>query len=178
YRLPRGGRNEAAGIVMGAAGAVVGTIGLAVWTATQYVALRLHFDPRLGAPLLAVTLVDQVWLGPPPVVGAAPGVASLTSTRTRGWAGWLFLATGLLLTLRIGPLYPPFQFFLWWWRFGDTPGTTAIWTTGMWIVTIPSHLAVFVGLVVSIRRARRIGGQSGTPRSAPWATPAHLPDPH
>ena len=50
YRLPRGGRNEAAGIVLGAAGAVVGTIGLAMWGATQYVALRLHFDPRLGAP--------------------------------------------------------------------------------------------------------------------------------
>ena len=38
YRLPRGGRNEAAGVVMGAAGAVVATIGLAVWAATQYVA--------------------------------------------------------------------------------------------------------------------------------------------
>ena len=123
YRLPRGGRNEAAGIVMGAAGAVVGTIGLAVWAATQYVAFRLHFDPRLGAPLLALAPVHQVWLGPPAVVVAALGVASLTNTRTRGWAGWLFLATGLLLALRIGPLYPPFQFFLWWWRFGDTPGT-------------------------------------------------------
>ena len=58
YRLPRGGRNEAAGIVLGAAGAVVGTIGLAVWAATQYVALRLHFDPRLGTPLLAVAPVE------------------------------------------------------------------------------------------------------------------------
>ena len=176
YRLPRGGRNEAAGIVMGAAGAVVGTIGLAVWAATQYVAFSLHFDPRLGAPLLALAPVHQVWLGPPAVVVAALGVASLTNTRTRGWAGWLFLATGLLLTLRIGPLYPPFQFFLWWWRFGDTPGTTAIWTTGMWTVTIPSHLAVFVGLVVSIRRAKQIGGQSDTHGSARWATRADLED--
>ena len=46
----------------------------------------------------------------------------------------------------------------------------------MWTVTIPSHLAVFVGLVVSIRRARQIGGQSDTHGSARWATRADLED--
>ena len=28
-----------------------------------------------------------------------------------------FVLAGALLALRIGPLYAPFNFFIWWWRF-------------------------------------------------------------
>src|SRR5712691_92113 len=119
YRLPSGSRNDAAGIVLGAASPVAVGIVLAVWVATQYVAVQLHFHPGLGRPLLAVPPPLQMWLAPAAAVIAALGAAGLTRAWSRHWAGWLFIAAGLLLALRIGPLYPPFHFFLWWWRFGN-----------------------------------------------------------
>jgi type IV secretion system protein VirD4 len=174
YRLPRGGRNEAAGVVAGAAGAIVGTVGVALWTATQYTAFRLGFHPGLGPALVEVPAPHQVWLGPLAIVVAALGAASATRGRSRRWAAWLLVAAVFLVMLRLGPVYPPLHFFVWWWRYGDVSGTEEIWTAGMWIATIPSHLAVLVGLVVSVRRAKRIGGQSDTHGSARWATRAEL----
>src|SRR5437899_4632049 len=160
YRLPRGSRDEAAGTVLTAAASLVVTIVLAVWIATQCVAIQFHFHPGLGPPLLTVPPPHQLWLAPAAVVVAALGAAGLTRGWSRRWAGWLFLAAGLLLALRIGPLYPPLHFLLWWWRFGDASGTAAIWTTGLWIVTIPSTLAVVVGLIVSARRAKETGART------------------
>src|SRR5205809_7831572 len=174
YRLPRGGRDEAASIVLAAAAAVVVMMVLAVWVATQYVAIQFHFHPGLGPPLLTVTPPHRVWLAPAAAVAAALGAASLTSGRCRRWAGWLFLGAGLLLALRIGPLYPPLNFFLWWWRFGNSPGTAGTWTTGMWIVAVLSPLAVVVWLIVSSRRAQRSGTRPDTHGSARWATRVDL----
>src|SRR5439155_22730570 len=111
-----------------------------------------------------------LWLAPAAAVVAALGAASLTSGRCRRRAGWLFLGAGLLLALRIGPLYPPLNFFLWWWRFGNSPGTAGTWTTGLWIVAILSPLSVVVGLIVSARRAKETGARSDTHGSARWAT--------
>src|SRR5437773_153018 len=174
YRLPHGGRDETASIVLPAAAALVVTIVLAVWVATQYVAVQFHFHPGLGRPLLTVPQPHRVWLAPAAVVVAALGAASLTCGRSRRWAGWLFLAAGLLVTLRIGPLYPPLSFFLWWWRFRNSPGTAGTWTTGLWIVAILSPLAVVVGLIVSVRRAKQTGTGPDTHGSARWATRADL----
>jgi type IV secretion system protein VirD4 len=174
YRLPCGSRDEAASIVLAAAAALVATIVLAVWVATQYVAVQLHFHPGLGVPLLTVPPPHQMWLAPAGAVVAALGAAGLTRGWSRRWAGWLFLAAGFLLALCIGPLYPPLNFLLWWWRFGNASGTAAIWTTGLWIVTIPSTLAVVVGLIVSARRAKETGARADTHGSARWATRADL----
>src|SRR2546426_5304822 len=144
YRLPRGSRDEAAGTVLTAAASLVVTIVLAVWIATQYVAIQFRFHPGLGPPLLTVPPPHRMWLAPAAVV-AALGAASLTCGRSRRWAGWLFLAAGLLLALGIGPLYPPLNFFLWWWRVGNSPGTAGTLTTGLWGLAIPSSLPVVEG---------------------------------
>src|SRR5437870_11559973 len=157
YRLPRSGRNEAPSIVLAAAAAGVVMMVLAVWVATQYVAIQFCFHLGLGPPLLTVPPPHRMWLAPAAVVVAALGAASLTCGRSRRWAGWLFLAAGFLVALRIGPLYPPLNFFLWWWRFGNSPGTAATWTTGLWIVAVLSPLAVVVWLIVSSRHAKRTG---------------------
>ena len=82
YRLPSGRRNDAAGIVLGAASPVAVGIVLAVWVATQYVAVQLHFHPSLGRPLLTVPPPDQMWLAPAAAAVAALGAAGLT----RGWS--------------------------------------------------------------------------------------------
>src|SRR5438309_807304 len=174
YRLPCGSRDEAAGIALSAVSAVVGTIVLAAWVATQYVAIQFHFHPGLGLPLLTAPPSYRIWLVPAAAGVAALGAAGLTRGWNRRWAGWLFLAAGLLLALRIGPLYPPLNFLLWWWRFGNASGTAAIWTTGLWIVTIPSTLAVVVGLIVSARRAKETGAGADTHGSARWATRVDL----
>src|SRR3989441_7217780 len=171
YRLPSGSRNDAAGIVLGAAGAVAVGIGLGMWVATQYVAVQLHFHPSLGRPLLTVPPPHQTWLAPAAAAVAALGAAGLTRGWSRRWAGWLFLAAGLLLALRVGPLYPPLNFLLWWWRFGNSPGTAGTWTTGLWTVAILSALAVVVGLIASARRAQPTGTGPGTPRTARPGTP-------
>src|SRR5438105_2637839 len=107
YRLPRSGRDEAAGVVLSAAAALIVTIVLAVWVATQYVAIQFRFHPGLGPPFLTVPPPHRMWLAPAAVVVAALGTASLTCDRSRRWAGWLFLAAGLLVALRIAPPSPP-----------------------------------------------------------------------
>src|SRR3989442_882988 len=117
YRLPRRSRDEAAGIALSAARAVVGAIVLAAWVATQYVAIQLHFHPDLGVPLLTAPRPYRIWLAAAAAVVAALAAAGLTRNWSRRSAVWLFLVAGLLLALRIGPLYPPLNFLLWWWRF-------------------------------------------------------------
>src|SRR3989442_10111587 len=174
YHLPSGRRNDAAGIVLGAASPVAVGIVLGMWVATQYVAIQLRFHPSLGRPLLTVPPPNQMWLAPAAAAVAALGAAGLTRSWSQRWAGWLFLAAGLLLALRIAPLYPPLNFLLWWWRFGNASGTAAIWTTGLWIVTIPSAFAVVVGLIVSARRAKETGARADTHGSARWATRVDL----
>src|SRR5437867_44716 len=150
------------------------TIVLAVWVATQYVAIQFHFHPGLGPPLLTVPPSHLVWLAPAAGVDAALGDASRTCGRSRRCAGCVFLVAGLLVTLRIGPLYQPLNFFLWWWRFGNSPGTAGTWTTGMWIVAVLSPLAVVVGLIVFARRAKETGARTDTHGSARWATRVDL----
>src|SRR5437870_3477924 len=174
YRPPHGGRDETASIVLAAAAAGVVMMVLAMWVATQYAAIQFHFHPGLGPPRLTVPPPHGGWLRPAVVVVAALGAAGLTGGRSRRWAGWLFLAAGLFLALRIGPLYPPFNFFLWWWRFGNSPGTAGTWTTGLWAVAILSVLAVVVGLIVSARRAKETGARADTHGSARWATRVDL----
>src|SRR2546422_8280901 len=86
----------------------------------------------------------------------------------------LFVLAAALLALHVGPLYAPFNFFVWWWRFGDVRGTGEIWRHGAWLVSVASHAAVFVAIVVAVRRARRLTGPPDTHGSACWATPADL----
>src|SRR3989442_3503185 len=90
--LPSGRRNDTAGIVLGAASPVAVGIVLAVWVATQYVAVQLHFHPSLGRPLLTVPPPHQMWLAPAAAARAALGAAGLTRGWSPRWARWLLLA--------------------------------------------------------------------------------------
>ena len=54
YRLPVARGDTAAGIYLGAVGAVAGIVFASIWATTQLTAYRLRFHPALGAPLLAV----------------------------------------------------------------------------------------------------------------------------
>src|SRR3989442_11889638 len=123
YRLPSGSRNDAAGIVLGAASPVAVGIVLAVWVATQYVAIQLHFHPSLGRPLLAVPPPHQMWLAPAAAPVAALGAAGLTRGWRRHWAGLLFIAAAALSPRADWPLDPSLNFFFSRWTFRNRPVT-------------------------------------------------------
>jgi len=170
YRLPVARGNTAAGIYLGAIGAVGGIVLLSIWFTTQLTAYRLSFHPALGAPLVAISNPYRELLGPAAVVTATLGIGGLTIPAWRSVAVFLFVAALTLLALRVGPVYAPFNFFVWWWKFGDAHGTADIFRQGAWLVSVPSHAAVFMALVIAIRRARRLTGPTDTHGSARWAT--------
>jgi len=168
YRLPRAAGGPAAGLSLGAVGAVAGVIGLAIWAATQYAAYRLRFHPALGVPLLVVPMPYRGLLGPGAVLAGALGAGCAVA----GWrraAVALFGALAFLLALRVGPLYAPLNFFVWWWRFGSVWGMAPIWRVGTWIVLLPSHFAVVAAVVAAVRRAKTLGRPADTHGSARWA---------
>src|SRR5437016_9915056 len=111
YRLPRAAGGPAAGLSLGAVGAVAGVIGLAIWAATQYAAYRLRFHPALGVPLLVVPMPYRGLLGPGAVLAGALGAGCAV-------AGWgraevaRFGALGFLLVLRGGPPSSPHTCFV------------------------------------------------------------------
>lgn len=174
YRLPVARGNTPAGIYLGAIGAVTGIVLVSVWVATQLTAYRLHFHPALGAPLITLGSPYRELLGPAAVLVATLAVGALLTPTWRSTAAMLFVLAGALLALRIGPLYAPLNFFIWWWRFGDVRGTAEVWRHGAWLVSVPSHAAVFVAIIVAVRRARRLTGPTDTHGSARWAARADL----
>src|SRR5262245_54861212 len=174
YRLPVAGGNTAAGIYLGAIGAVGGIIFASIWMTTQVTAYRLHFHPALGASLITIGSPYRELLGPAAILVATLGVGGLMMPAWRSAAAMLFMVAAGLLALRVGPLYAPLNFFIWWWRFGDVRGTEEIWRQGAWMVSVPSHAAVFVAIIVAVRRARRLTGPTDTHGSARWAGRADL----
>src|SRR5439155_15794276 len=134
-----------------------------------YSAYRLGFHPALGAPLLSVSAPHRELLGPVAIATGAIGASCAASPRWRHTAVVLFVGVGVLLVLRVSPLYAPLNFFFWWWRFGEVAGTGPIWRAGMWLVSVPSHLTVFLAIVIALRRAKKLGGPTDTHGSAHWA---------
>ena len=90
---------------------------LSIWATTQLTAYRLHFHPMLGAPLVTVGSPYRELLSPAAILVATLGVRGLMMPTWRSTAVMFFVLAGALLALRIGPLYAPFNFFIWWWRF-------------------------------------------------------------
>jgi type IV secretion system protein VirD4 len=170
YRLPVARGNTAAGIYLGAIGAVAGIVVLSIWFTTQLTAYRLHFHLALGAPLVAISNPYRELLGPAAIVAATLAIGGLTIRAWRSISVFLFVAALTLLALRVGPVYAPFNFFIWWWKFGDAHGTGGVFRQGAWLVSIPSHAAVFLAIVIAIRRARGLTGPTDTHGSARWAT--------
>ena len=169
YRLPRSNGNTAAGIYAGAVLTVVSVIGVAMWAATQYAAYRLRFHPALGAPLVAVPPEYRAMLGASAVIVGVLAAGCLASRPWRHAGAPLLGAAALVLALSTGPLYAPVKFFVWWWRFGHVAGTEPVWRAGMWAVSVPSHLAVFIAIGLAVRRARKLSGPTDTHGSARWA---------
>ena len=48
-------------------------------------------------------------------------------------------------------------------------GTAPVWRLGAWVVSAPSHLALFLAVIVAVRRAKRLHGPTDTHGSASGA---------
>src|SRR5438093_11083803 len=104
YRLPVAGGNTAAGIYLGAIGAVAGIVLLSIWATTQLTAYRLQFHPMLGAPLVTTGPPYRELLGPAAILVATLGVGGLMIPTWRSTAVMLFVLAGAILTLHYGHL--------------------------------------------------------------------------
>ena len=71
--------------------------------------------------------------------------------------------------LAFAPIYNPLMFFLWYWRYAETPHTESLWWTAELLFAIPSHCAVLLAVIVAVRRAKKLGGKSDLHGSAHWA---------
>jgi hypothetical protein len=148
YRLPAARGNTAAGIYLGAVGCVFGVVVLSIWATTQLVAYRLSFHPALGTPLVTIASPSRAschdgrdarrwWTSDAELAGLGGDALH----RCRGparTAGRAAVRAAELLHL-VG-------------RFGDVPGTADVWRHGAWLVSVPSHAALFLAIVVAVRR--------------------------
>ncbi len=170
YRLPKGGRNSAAGFTIGALGSAFIAILLSVWATTQWVAWKLGFPPLLGPSLSEGPLSPGKLL----LLVAAGAVGLALVRRLLRPPPWSLATLGViglvgLAAAATGPLYEPWAFFFWNFRLGSVPGTERLWTIGRWAIGIPSHAAVLVAVGFAVWRARQIGGASDTHGSARYA---------
>lgn len=170
YRLPSSSeRNTAAGIFASSVVGVVGSLLLLLWVGTQWAAWKLAYQPGLGAPLYAPTADTRDWLLAGARIAGILGVAALVPARTRRTAPPLLAAAVLAAACAAGPIYAPWDFFVWELRFGGIPETEPIWRTGHWLIGVPAHFVFLVGIALAVRRARRIGGRTDSHGSARWA---------
>jgi len=170
YRLPSSGeRNTAAGIFLGSIASTLGCLVLILWIGTQWAAWKLGYQPALGMPLYAPGPDERRWLLAAVGVAAALGVAALLDARSRRWSPALFAAALAAGACWWGPVYAPWDFFLWELRYGSVPEAEAIWRTGHWLIGAPAHFVFLVGVALAVRRARKLGGRTDSHGSARWA---------
>lgn len=170
YRLPSSSdRNTASGIFVGSALAIVGCVVLVLWAVTQWAAWKLGYQDGLGPPLLLASASERLWLGGAAAAAVGVAIGSLGIPRLRPWTPGFLLLGGLAAAAWAAPVYAPWDFFRWELRFGQTPGTEPIWRTGHWLIGVPAHFVFVIGILLAVRRARQVGGQSDSHGSARWA---------
>lgn len=151
YRLPSSShRNTAAGVFVSSIVAVIGGLVLVLWTATQWAARELGYQPALGPPLFAPALAFRPWLIAAALAAAASGMTCLADARTRRLSPALLLLALLSAVFAAGPVYAPWDFFVWELRYGHVVETEPIWRTGHWLIGVPAHLIFLVGVVLAV----------------------------
>lgn len=106
-------------------------------------------------------------------IGAAGGVFLIclwaTTQYTAHQLGYQAALGEPLFWLRDWPIYEPWLYFWWLWRFGEVPGTDRLWSHTVHFLIIVSHCLIFVAIGVAILRAKRLSRKTDTHGSARWA---------
>ena len=174
YRLPSLAPGSGAGFFQRSALAVLGIVLSALWGTTQWAAWRFHFQPALGTPLFSPSLPLRFALGLAGLALFALSVAAALSPRSRRVAPALLIAGFVAGTLAVGPLYAPWSFLVWDWRYGRNPTATPVFVRGHWMIAIPAHAAVLVAMLLSVLRRRTLGAGTDSHGSARWANPREI----
>ena len=170
YRLPNGSeRNTAAGVFVGSLVGILASLLAVLWLTTQWAAWRFGFQPALGAPLVALSPRVAPLVALAALALTAAAVVLALNARTRPLSALAGAAALAALVSALAPIYAPWDFFVWELRFSASPESSAVFRTGHWLVGVPAHFVFLVGLVVAVRRARRLGGRSDLHGSARWA---------
>jgi len=170
YRLPAGSdRNTAAGVFVGSLLAITASLVLVLWLTTQWSAWRLGFQSALGPSLISLSVHARA------TAAVASGCFALAvlfvalRPSLRRFSLPAALLACISFAASIGPIYAPWNFFIWEFRFGGRPDTDSIFRTGHWLIGVPAHFVFVVGIAIAVRRARRFGGKSDLHGSARWA---------
>lgn len=170
YDLPDSRTGTASGIYYSSIVAVLGCTMLIVWGTTQWAAWRLAFHPNLGPPVFAIEPASRLWAYVAAALAtAASGLAATWAPARRAVAPLLLLA-GAEFAAGVGPIYPPWEFFVWEWHFGDRPALEPIFRTGHWLIGVPAHLIFLVSMLLAWLRARKAREKTDSHGSAHWAT--------
>jgi len=149
--------------------AVLVVIGTALWATTQWAAWRFHFHAALGPPLFSASPLLGACLAPVSGLLIALAFGALFAPRTRALAPWLAVGGLIAFALAVGPLYAPWDFLVWDWKFGRHPAAAAVFTRGHWLIAVPAHAALLLAMAVASLQARKLGAQSDSHGSARWA---------
>ncbi len=148
---------------------------LAAETGTQYVAWRFAFHPALGSPL--VVLSDhavRLWRAAS-VLALGSAVCALLLVPLRRLSGPLLLVAVCATIGSLGPIYPPYQIFLWYARAARVHAALAVFWGGWVLVALVGLTTVFVITSAHSAAASRgsrptrtgpPGGEAGRPSTA------------
>lgn len=149
--------------------AVFAMVGLLIWGVTEWTAWKFGFHPNLGPPIFEASSFTRFLLI---AVSAASLVAALLSpwvAPLRRVDATLALSSCAAYVAANYPLYPPWEVFVWGYRFGSSPGAEPIFTNAWHAIAWPSHAVFLVGMYVAWRRAKMNAERTDAHGSARWA---------
>jgi type IV secretion system protein VirD4 len=143
-------------------------LGLA-WAAgitTQFVAWRLGYHPNLGLVLLRLDAHTARTLRWTVTIFAAGALLTLWRPAMRGMALSFLVAGVSAVVVGAGPLYPPYNVFVWYAAYRHVPALNSVFRWG-WIVLTGAATLVSCAILSIVRRARR-SASSDSHGSATW----------
>ena len=141
-------------------------IGWAAGMATQFVAARLGYNPNLGPVILRLashTTRSARWVA---ALFAAAALVTLWRRGAPATALSLVVAGVSALAVSWGPLYPPYELFVWYAAYHRFRGFGSLFRTGCTVFVGAAGLAA--STILSVAQCRRRSRSSDSHGSATW----------
>ena len=169
YRLPSFGRMEYRAMAFQAIGLYLLTVGLLAWFFTQRFAHELGYHPDLGEPWLEVAPRLARLLLLLSAGGCLAGTVFLFLRALRRVAIPLLLVSFIHGALAFGPLYTPFHFLLWAWRYRHVPELEPLFSTSLTVLLAGAGVGLVTLVVYLGVKAGGFSEKPDTHGSAHWA---------
>jgi len=149
--------------------AIFAMVGLLIWAVTEWTAWKFGFHPNLGMPLFIANGLARYLLTALAVALLGAAIVSPWFSGPRRFVATLVLSSAAAIVAANYPIYPPWEVFVWGYRFGASPGAEPIFTTAWHAIAWPSHAVFLVGMYVAWRRAKSNAERTDAHGSARWA---------